>query len=468
MFRQNLLINTDSYKASHYLQYPPNTEYVNSYIESRGGRWNRTLFFGLQMFIREYLSIPITMNDINQAADFWKMHGLPFNREGFEYILKKHDGYLPIQIDAVDEGSIVETKNVLVQIINTDPNCFWLTSFLETALLRAVWYPCAVATNSFMCKEIIREYLEKTADNPDAEIMFKLHDFGFRGVSSYESAAIGGCAHLVNFMGSDTTAGILAAKYFYDHDMAGFSIPASEHSTITSWGEEHEIDAFENMIRQFSGINKIYACVSDSYDLFEAIETKWTQLKDKIIESGGTLVVRPDSGNPIEIVSESIERLMSNFGFSYNTKGFKVLPNYIRVIQGDGIDEQSIADILKEMTFRKLSTSNIAFGMGGALLQHLNRDTQKFAMKCSSITQNGKEIDVFKKPKTDLTKQSKPGRLALIKVNPKDNIPYYKTIRESELNGEINQLKTVFKNGKILRNHTFEEIRKRTNGESNG
>lgn len=232
---KSIILNSDSYKFSQYNQYPPGTEYVYSYIESRGGSWNDTVFFGLQAFIKEYLSEPITQRDIDFASELITAHGEPFNRAGWEYILNTHGGRLPVTIRAVPEGTIVPIKNVLATIENTDPKCFWLTSFLETALLRAIWYPTTVATNSYESKKIILQALEKTGD--PSTIDFKLHDFGARGVSSMESAAIGGAAHLVNFLGTDTISGILFAREYYNAGIAGFSIPASEHSVACSYGK---------------------------------------------------------------------------------------------------------------------------------------------------------------------------------------------------------------------------------------
>lgn len=466
---RNPLCNVDSYKISHYNQFPPGTEYVSCYIESRGGRWSRTLFYGLQIFLKEYLSKPFTLQDLDEAEDFWTSHGEPFNREAFEYVLKEYNGFWPVRIQAAPEGLVIPTGNVLVQIVNTDPKCFWVPGFLETALLRAVWYPTAVATNSYMCKQIIKEYLDKTSDNPEVEINFALHDFGARGVSSFESCGIGSSAHLVNFMGTDSATGALFAKKYYNAaGPVGYSIPASEHSTITSWGnEESEIRAFENMIDQFGGPGKIYACVSDSYDLWAAVD-KWYSLKDKIIKKGGILVIRPDSGNPVAVVSGLIDALMNKFGYSINNKGYKVLPDYIRVIQGDGVDEKSIKDILQELSFRKISTSNVVFGIGGCLLQHLDRDTLKFAMKCSAIRINGEWNDVFKDPITDSGKRSKKGRLALVN----NILNKYETKRVEEL--EYDQfepnilecvdndiLRDIWMNGKLLIDEQFEDIRAR-------
>ncbi len=453
----NILLNADSYKASHYVQYPANTTVVSSYIESRGGMFEQTLFFGLQAFIKQTLLKPFTQADIDEAEAVLVAHGLPFNKTGWQYILDTYNGYLPIEIQAVPEGSLVNTHNVLVQVKNTDDNCAWLTSYIETALLRAVWYPTTVASVSYACKQVIARYLARTADNMEG-LLFKLHDFGSRGASSFESAALGGMAHLVNFMGTDTLSAIVAARRYYQEPMAGFSIPAAEHSTITSWGRDGEQAAYANMLKQFSGQGKLVAVVSDSYDLWNAIDNLWgTELRDAVMNSGGTLVIRPDSGDPVQIVSTTIEKLMAKFGFRTNSKGFKVLPDCVRVIQGDGICLSSIEAILVEMTKRGLSADNIAFGMGGELLQKVNRDTQKFAMKASAVCVNGVWRDVFKDPITDSGKRSKKGRLALVK----NSEGQYQTIREQDLGQQQNQLRVVYRNGALLIDESLAKIRAR-------
>lgn len=456
-FYNNPLLNTDSYKASHFMQYPSDAQFVSSYVESRGGRWAKTVFFGLQMFIDQYMIQPITMADIDEADRFYAAHGEPFNRQGFIDILTKHNGYFPVEICAIDEGSIIPHHNALVQIVNTDPTMPWVTSFLETALLRAVWYPTTVATNSYECKKVIFNYLSRSGDV--AGINFKLHDFGARGVSSRESAGIGGAAHLVNFMGTDTIEGIRVVDEYYEQEMAGYSIPASEHSTITCWGgPDFEIDAFANMIDKFGGPGKLVACVSDSYDIFASAD-KWKALEPKILEKGMTLVIRPDSGDPIMVVSDLIEILMDRFGFTINDKGYKVLPNHIRVIQGDGINVNSIEKILFEMDCRKLSADNVAFGMGGALLQQIDRDTMRFAMKASAIYRNGHWFDVYKQPITDKGKVSKKGRLRV-----EYDGETWVTKRESDAD-HINMLVVRYRNGKVYNRTNFMDIRERASRE---
>lgn len=457
----NLILNTDSYKASHFLQYPAGTEVVSSYIESRGGEFPQTLFFGLQAFIKEYLLKPVTTADIDEAEALFAAHGMPFFRQGWEQIVQQHGGFLPIEIQALPEGMVVPTGNALVQIRNTDPQAFWLTSYLETALLRAVWYPTTVATLSWQVKQSIRQSLETTCDNPANELPFKLHDFGARGVSSHESAALGGMAHLVNFMGGDTVVALLAARKYYGADMAGFSIPAAEHSTITAWGREGEADAYANMLQQFGQAGKLLAVVSDSYDIYHAVSEIWgKQWRAQVESSGATVVIRPDSGVPEDIVPDVLQRLYAEFGGRVNSKGYKVLSDCVRVIQGDGVDVDSIGVILQRIQQAGFSTENVAFGMGGGLLQKVNRDTLRFAMKASAMQINGAWRDVYKQPITDSGKNSKRGRLAVIR-----DAGVIKTIREDALSWESNLLRPVFRNGELLVDDSFETVRARSNGQ---
>jgi nicotinamide phosphoribosyltransferase len=449
MHNHNIVLNSDSYKYSQFSQYPPNTTVVYSYIESRGGVYDATVFFGLQAFIKEYLTGPVvTMDMIDEAEALITAHGEPFNREGWEYIVREHSGNLPVIIKAVPEGTVVGTRNVLATIENTDPACYWLTSFLETALLRAIWYPTTVATNSYENKKLILEYLEKTGD--PTSIDFKLHDFGARGVSSLESAGIGGAAHLVNFMGTDTVEALLFARRYYGADVAGYSVPAMEHSTVTSWGRENEVASYRNMVKQNGKPGGIVSAVSDSYDIFKACELWGTELKQDILDSGATLVVRPDSGDPAVVVKQCLQILEKYFGYTRNAKGFKVLNN-VRVLQGDGINHASIRSILYTITLAGYSADNVVFGQGGALLQIVNRDDQKFAMKCSAALVDGKWVDVYKDPIHDKGKQSKKGRVTLFKTED----GFVSGIE----NGEPEALETVFVNGVLIRDMTFDEIR---------
>lgn len=460
----NLILNVDSYKSSHYLQYPPGLTRINSYIESRGIAEDcpiktanpEIVNFGLQAFIKEYLLKPITLEDVNEAEEILTAHGEPFNHSGWLEIVNKYGGYLPLEIESLPEGLPVPVGTTQVQLRNTDDNFAWLTSYIETSLLRSVWYPSTVATVSREVKKVIYKYLKSTSDDPDNQIMFKLHDFGARGVSSNESAMLGGMAHLINFMGTDTIGALIGAKRYYNDSMAGFSIPAAEHSTMTSWGEDNEISAYKNMLNQFAKPGKLVAIVSDSYDIYNAAENIWgTELKEQVINSGATVVIRPDSGNPIVCVMSLLKILGDRFGYTENTKRFKVLHPSIRIIQGDGVNYDTIKEILKEMWIQGWSADNITFGMGGALLQKVNRDTFKYAMKANAKFVEGSKVwsDVYKSPITDPGKESKCGVLSVVK-NGK-----YQTFRRVNLLRETDLLGVVYQNGSLIKDYTFKEVR---------
>ena len=248
--KTNLILTVDSYKLSHPYQYEKGCSYMHDYIESRGGKFDSTVFFGLQGIIKEYLLDPITKEDVDFAEAFCKIHGEPFYKEGWDYIVNDLGGMLPIKISAVPEGSLIPTHNVLMTIESTDPKVFWLVGHLETLLMQ-IWYPITVATQSYYIRQLVMDSLNRTSDDSGAEIEFAVHGFGFRGVSSVESAGIGGAAELLSSKGTDTIAGILYAMRNYNSGICAGSIAASEHGTIISWTKEKEIDAYRNMIKQF-------------------------------------------------------------------------------------------------------------------------------------------------------------------------------------------------------------------------
>jgi len=452
----NLCLLTDSYKLTHWKQYPPGTEYVYSYFESRGGEFPQTVFFGLQYIIKKYLQTPFI--NPKQARKFTQSHLSEdyFNYDGWEHIIDHHNCRLPVRIKAVPEGYVVPNGNVLITIENTDPECYWLTNYLETLLVQ-VWYGCTVATLSYYIKRLIRIYLEETG-SPEL-IDSRLHDFGFRGVSSVEYAGIGGAAHLLNFSGTDNLAGITLAYDFYNASvMPGISIPAAEHSTITAWGEERETEAMGYILDQFP--TGPVSVVSDSWDIFRACNEIWgRELRQKVIDRPGTVVIRPDSGDPPEVVIRVLNILGYAFGYTRNYKGYKVLHPKIRIIQGDGVDYQTIESVLSRMKYKQWSADNIVFGMGGALLQKLNRDTQKFAFKCSNITINGHDRPVSKNPITDKGKRSKAGKLKLVLENVAHG-SCYSTV-PLDCPGE-DHLLTVFENGDLKLDYSFDECRIRT------
>ncbi len=470
MKRENLILLADAYKYAHHKFYYPGTTQIYSYLESRGGWFDETIFFGLQYFLKEYIQgQAFTQQDIDEADSFLQQvfgRDDVFNRAKFQYILDKYNGHLPIKIKAVAEGTAVPTGNVLMTIENTDPECYWLTNFLETLLMQ-VWYPCTVATLSNQIRKVITQYFQETAtDDAEAGIDFVLNDFGFRGVSSVESAKLGGAAHLINFSGSDNLAGSSMAINYYDtKKVYGLSIPATEHSICTLLGKEGELEVFRHVLKSFP--TGTIACVSDSYNIFRACEEYWgTELRDEILNRQGTLVIRPDSGDPIRTLLEIFEILFSKFGYTVNAKGYKVLPPQLRVIQGDGVNYAEIKNIYKTLKENGISAENLVLGMGGALLQKVDRDTQKFALKCSSAVINGKEVAVEKSPTemdaqgniTESFKKSKGGRLKLVKING-----IFKTVKEQDHTELSDHLQTVFENGQLINTISFEQVRANAN-----
>ena len=465
----SIIFKSDSYKFTHSPQYPPGTTKVVSYLESRGGMFDNTVFYGLQYILKKHFEgIVVTEADVIKAKSIIDRHIGPniFNYDGWMRIVKVHGGRIPVSIKAVPEGTVVGTSNVLLTIENTDDKLPWVTNFCESVLLQ-VWYPITVSTLSREIKKNFIKYLKKTTDYNHDKILeiitFMLNDFGYRGASSDESSSIGGSAHLVNFSGTDNIRALnLIEQYYNTSEMVGFSIPASEHSTITSWGEENEAKAYENMLDAYP--NGPRACVSDSYNILNACEKIWgTDLRDKVLNLNGRLVIRPDSGDPIQTLKRIFNILWDKFGGHINSKGFKVLDDHVRVIQGDGVNYESIVDIMDMMVSEKFSVENIVFGMGGALLQKVDRDTQKFAIKCCSIVIDGIERDIQKHPLEldkdgNLIKSFKTSKVGNLKLVLQKN-GLYKTIQQTkEYNDDI--LVEVFKNGHILKEYTFEDVRK--------
>jgi len=477
----NLILCSDAYKYSHHKFYGTEMTKMISYMESRGGKFAETVFYGLQIVLKQYLEgIAITKEEVDEAFDYLGtklgVFGRDdvFDRSKFDYIVDKYDGKLPISIKAVPEGTVVGTKNVLFTIESLDEQCAWLTNFLESILLQ-VWYPITVATLSREVKKIVKASFDKCTSYDDATkdflVGFVLNDFGFRGVSSVQSAKIGGSAHLVNFRGSDTVIASKLIRDIYNTDVVyGMSIPATEHSIMTLKGEEGEIELMERVLRTCP--TGIVACVSDSFNIFKACSEKWgTTLRDLILsrpsEPGNQLVIRPDSGHVINTLREIFNILFDKFGYTINDKGYKVLPPQVKIIQGDGVNLESIIEIYSMLSEEKISPENLALGMGGKLLQsQIDRDTQNFATKACFAIVDGKEVNVEKSPTemdengniTKSFKKSKCGKLKLIKT---ENGYITLTSKDEGFDEAKDELVEVFRNGEILKDWGFEEIRER-------
>lgn len=466
MNTDNIILATDSYKLNHWNQYPKDTEAVYSYFESRkGATFPYTVFFGLQYLLKRYMvGQAVSYEDISEARELASAHfgrnGM-FNYQGWSHIVSEHGGRLPLRIKAVPEGTVVPTGNVLMTVENTDPKCFWLTNAMES-LLTHVWYPSTVATLSHhTVHSVIESALKETAHDTSA-LPFMLHDFGDRGATTHEAAGIGGAAHLLNSLGTDTLPGMLTAMKYYgaDLDSLAFSVPATEHSVMTARGREGEFQVVEQLLDEYpSGILSV---VADSYNVLEFVAQIGTTYHDRIMERDGVFVVRPDSVTPNYPTPERLtvaiaEALWYHFRGAVNEKGYKVLDPHVRILWGDGIDPEGIRRILAELALHSFSAENMVFGMGGGLLQKLNRDTQRFAFKASAIKRSGEWHDVFKQP-LDHTKDSKKGRLTLLRAGLDGG--HWNTVAEIP-DCPSDLLQTVFEDGKLVCEQTFGEIRQR-------
>jgi len=453
--------NTDAYKETHWMQYPKGTTELYGYLESRGGMFHKTVFFGLQYYLKKYFAGSVITNETVDEAitDCEEIFGHKFfNEKGWRFIANECTGKLPIEIKAVPEGLPVPTRNVLMTVRNTKPEAFFVPMFFE-GLLEMIWYPTTVATLSREIKKELEGWAVKTGEHVS---IVHLNDFGFRASTSLESAGIGGMAHLINFAGSDTIIGKRFANKYYNAKLSKqpvlLSVYAAEHSTVTSYGKYDEVTAYCNILDNAPS-DAIVSMVVDSYDAMRAVDEYFGTnplIKDRVMKRTAKTVLRPDSGDPVWMSVEILNSLWKNYKGTINEMGFKVLDPHVGVIYGDYMSLDMIRNIMYEVVQKnRFAPSNIVFGMGGSLLQKVNRDTQSFAYKCSSITVNNKTWDVFKRPISDARKESKRGKLSLAY---EDGI--YTTIKESCVPG-YDVMKTVFRDGEVLIDYTFDEVRER-------
>lgn len=463
------LVKADSYKAGHYAMYPDAKKMV-AYGEFRkpfpDTEDDRILWYGIRYLVEEYLLNPITQEDLDEAEWFYNTHNAgntqyPFPKHVFQDIIDNHGGYLPIKLETLPEGSVVGPHTPVYQI-TAEGKYARLVTFLETALTR-VWYPTSVATLSRLAWDHIHQAFQKSVDLKDAWLLnSRLHDFGYRGVSSEESAVLGGMAHLVNFEGTDTmSAAFYAQKYYNGGKPVATSIPATEHSVMMSW--KTESDAIGNMVEVFG--KSIFACVMDTYDYDNAINNVVKEHVAELKRKGGLIVLRPDSGDPVRQVLAALEAAEKNFGAVVNQKGYKVITG-AAVIQGDGMDLYMIRDLYDAVLAAGYSAQNVAVGMGGGLLQKVNRDTLSFATKLSYIEYpDGTSRDVMKMPTTDKSKYSFPGELVVRNIGGV-RCADSKDLEWEDGKSELNQFETVYDCGPIgYEWANFTEVRKRATEE---
>ena len=460
----NAILATDSYKLSHPYSYSPAMKGQFSYGEARV-KGQKILVAGIRMLLTKFFRKAITQYDIDEAAHFAELHGEPFKREAWEKIVTHYNGALPVTIRAVPEGTVIPSSMPIYSIECDDEDLAWLPSHLETMFQRGIWYPTTIASNDYYIKNVIRNYYIKTGVPVEAAD-FALHDFGGRGVTCAEQAEIGGFAHLINFKGSDTIEGVRAANFYYDCQMAAFSVPATEHSVQCSFSIDDDtgsgdLEYLRHQIKTLAKPGGIVSIVIDGFDTFRASGYLCNELKADIIASGAKVVFRPDSGDMFEIVPRLLDMQAEAFGFTINEKGYKVINN-VGIIQGDGVNNEAIEKLLKIVVDKGFAANSVVFGSGGALLQKVNRDTYKFAQKASAILVDGKWVGISKNPVTDPGKMSKKGRVTTLRSKLTGEYMVGYVDNEADRSDEWEDvMKLVYRNGIVSCNDTLDEIRER-------
>ena len=472
----NLLLQTDVYKFGHKDQYPPGTNKVYSYLESRGSRedgLDYTVFFGLQYYLKRYLSRPVTHEDVDEYVEVAGGILGPDNLNVKQFRALADLGYTPLLIKAVPEGTVMPLRNALMTITNTHPDFAWLVNYVETLLMK-LWSPITVASNSYRFRRMFNGFADRTCGNRD-HVPFQMHDFGYRGCASEESAAIAGAAHLLSFYGTDTTAGVKFLRDYYNaancERPIGLSVPASEHSVMCAWDDKNEdVQAIANMLMVYP--TGIVSIVSDTYNLWKTITDYYCgSFKEAILGRDGKVVVRPDSGDPPNIIcgdpaGETLEEQMGvlrlldrGFGSTFNTKGFRELDPHIGCIYGDAIFYERAQQILSRMAGMGYASNQIVYGSGGLLLNSWSRDTLKMAIKATYCEVNGQPRPIEKDPVTDHGKRSKKGLLRVDREETELGVTFrtYDDVSEAEELGGV--LENVFVDGHIVREQDLDCVR---------
>ncbi len=487
LLKQNFILNVDSYKSGHGKMMKDGVTALESNIIARKPTKYTThvVMMGLQYYIQEYLDIVITTDMIDEAQEEFNQRGDTFDRAFWEHIVDKYNGKLPLHIRAIPEGTVVPVGCPLVRCMCSDERVNVLASYVETQLQRAVHFQTTIASNVRSIKEFLADTMQQHAGHRFVD--YHLHNFGDRGASCYEAAMLASAAHGALFSGSDCSDGNRFVKAYYHTNKSYLSsVMASEHSATCSNSDANKRDDFNmaiKMVRLWEqkvhdylasgsvGIPPIVSVVIDTYDAYRFVrEYIGTRLKSTIEEiakscPGAKLVMRPDSGNPLTMPIEIVEILMDKFGFTVNEQGYKVLPSYIGVIQGDGINEDSIRAIVGNLENKKLSLENLVFGMGGKLVHpEKGRDTYSFAMKGSAQKLiDGTWEDLFKDPITDVSKRSLRGRVTTYKCKVTGKI-IAERVELQEVNKQLEDMMVdVYLNGEIKNLCTYDEVRTRAN-----
>lgn len=482
--KTNPFLLTDYYKVGHVFQYPEKTELVYSNLTPRKSRIKdveEMVFFGLQYFVKEYLITYFNENFFQQPkekvmADYKRriVTSLGTHLPSYDHISALHElGYLPVEIKAIPEGSKVPMRVPCLTIVNTKPEFYWLANFLETLLSAVIWQPCTSATIAHTYRKLLNRYAEETGMPMDF-VQWQGHDFSFRGMSSLETAVLSAMGHLLSFTGTDTIPAIDALEQYYnanaDVELIGGSVAATEHSVMCSGSKDGELETFKRLVTEVYPTG-IVSIVSDTWDLWKVCTEYLPALKETILSRDGKVVIRPDSGDPVKIICGDpegkteaerkgvVELLWDVFGGTITDKGFKLLDQHIGAIYGDSINIERATLICEGLKTKGFATQ-VVFGIGSYTYQYNTRDTFGTAMKATYVVIDGEGREIFKNPVTDDgTKKSATGLLQV----KKENGSYVLIDKVSWEEEKQSELKTVFKDGKLVKEYSLQEIRTKLN-----
>lgn len=487
----NSMLLTDFYKTIHHNCYVEGLEYLTSYWTPRMSRTkeNEVVMFGLQGFIKKYLIEQFNDNFFNRPKEevINEYKRIIKYTMGEDYTDTKHIeelhslGYLPLEIKAVPEGTLVPIKVPMIQIRNTIKGFGWLVNYLETLMSCHIWFPITSATTGHTFRKIINKYYTRTVDEGTRNKNSACGDFSMRGMTCLEGAMNSSAGHLLSFTSTATIPVIPYLEKYYDcnieDEVVGLGTPSTEHSVMSSYGKDNEIDCYKRLInKQYPKGN--LSIVSDTYDYWSLLTKQLPKLKEDIMKRDGKIIIRPDSGDPVKIIcgdSEmkednpaykgSIEILWNIFGGHINNKGYKVLDSHIGLIYGDSITTERCEKICKGLMEKGFTVSNVTFGIGSFSYQYKTRDSFSFALKATHAVVKGKEKFIFKEPQTDSGnfKKSQKGMCVVYKdknnkINYKDKL-FIKDVEDFK----GNLLEIVFNNSKIIKEYSLEDIRERLN-----
>lgn len=476
--------NSDSYKLSHWGQYPEGTNYIYANMTPRYSLRDgidRFVFFGLQAFLGQ-LATTFNMDffekdrvvAMSEFHDFYtRFFGSPPSQKQLASVRDLYDlRYLPIRVHALPEGSVVPHGIPVLTVESTHPTLFWFSQWIESWMSSEIWQLSTSATTAFYYRQVFNAYARDTSDE-DFMPAFQGHDFSMRGMPGLEAGRASAAAHLLSFTGSDSLAAFRWIDCWYpgtpDTELLGTSVPATEHSVMCAGEEGGEFQTYERLLDLYP--TGIISVVSDTWDFWQVVTEYLPELKGRIMARDGKLVIRPDSGDPADILCGDpnanteherqglIQCLWNVFGGTVNSKGYKQLDGHVGAIYGDSITLDRQEDILHRLAVKGFSSTNVVLGIGSFTYQYVTRDTHGIAIKATVVGNATGKHPISKSPKTgDGSKKSSRGFLA---VERDDDGEYFLLDGIEEPVQSL--LEPVFCDGKMLRTQSFSQVREVVN-----